>query len=335
MSIRDQVQETPQAVPGSEPIRSPLSPAAASPMTLTASSLLALQASAGNRAVAALVGRSANRRLGRQETATAEPAAATSEPDAGGAPAVTEEGVSDAPSQRYIVPFDRAPLAAAGERIIFRAEFSDPSPASYQLEFTTTGGTFTTAGGPTTRTIAGLTSGNVDFFMPTPWIGVPAVQVVLKVKKVSDGSVQQTETWNFGLKQRYPTTMSQVEGTGEVNLPGVYHYDIGPVVPPVAPPFYQHQTILERFGNWTLGNIQPADIVEAYRLAKGLSTAAAVSAHFLGDYAGSNGTFTVDANDQIADQHGGIPTCRTSWRTSPPRRTSRSCSRRPTRPSPA
>jgi hypothetical protein len=101
--------------------------------------------------------------------------------------------------------------------------------------------------------------------------------------------------------------MTQREGTGEVSLPGVYTYDIGPAIASGTAPFYEHQTILERFSNWTLGNIQPADIVESYRLAKGLSTAAAVSAHFLGTYAGSNGTFTVNADDRIADQHGGHP----------------------------
>jgi hypothetical protein len=217
------------------------------------------------------------------------------------------ELVTDAPSASYIVPFDRHPLAAPGERVIFRGDFTDPSPASYQLEYSTTGGHFTSATGPTTRTIAGLVSGNVDFFVPTPWNGTSAVQVVLKVKKISDNSIAKTETWDFGLKTRYPTTMTQREGTGETNLPGVYTYDIGPVVIPYVPPYYQHQTILERFGNWSLANIVPADISAAYRTAHSLNTAAAVSQHFLGNYAGNNGTFTVDANDQIADQHGGHP----------------------------
>jgi hypothetical protein len=131
--------------------------------------------------------------------------------------------------------------------------------------------------------------------------------VVLKVRKISDNSVVRTETWNFGLKTRYPTTMTQREGTGEVNLPGVYTYDIGPVVIPLRPPFYEHQTILERFSNWSLANIVPADIVAAYRTANSLNSAAAVSQHFLGNYAGNNGTFTVDGNDQIADRHGGHP----------------------------
>lgn len=217
------------------------------------------------------------------------------------------EFITDAPSASYIVPFDRHPLAAPGERIIFRGVFTDPSPGSYQLEFSTTGGHFSSATGPTTRTIAGLRSGNVDFFVPRPWNGTSTVQVVLRVRKISNNSITQTETWNFGLKSYYPTTMSQQEGTGERNLPAVYHYDIGPARATGTAPFYQHQTILERFGNWILANIRPVDIVPAYRTSHSLNSAPAVSQHFLGNYAGNNGTFTVDSNDRIADQHGGHP----------------------------
>jgi hypothetical protein len=205
------------------------------------------------------------------------------------------------------VPFDRNPRSTAGERIIFRANFTDPLPSDYQLEYSTTGGHFTTAAGPTTRTIAGLISGNVDFFVPAPWNGTTPVQVVLRVRKISDNSIARTETWNFSLATRYPTTMTQQEGTGERDIPAVYNYAIGPALPTGTAPFYEHQTILERFGNWTLANIVPADIVLAYRTTHSLTTAAAVSQHFLGNYAGNNGTFTVDARDRIADQHGGHP----------------------------
>lgn len=221
--------------------------------------------------------------------------------------ALDDEAMVDAPAASYIVPFDRHPLAAAGERIIFSAVFTDPSPASYRLDYSSTGGHFNSASGPTSRSIAGLTSGNVDFFVPTGWLGMNPVQVVLKVVKIADGLPAQTETWDFGLKNRVPTRMTQKETTGERSLPGVYSYDLGPAVVPLLPPFYEHQTILERFGNWTLANIVPADIAEPYRSAHGLTTAAAVFSHFLGNYAGNNGTFTVNAKDQIYDQHGGHP----------------------------
>jgi hypothetical protein len=76
---------------------------------------------------------------------------------------------------------------------------------------------------------------------------------------------------------------------------------------PYAKPYYEHVSILEVFENWRLDNIEPGDIAETYRNAHGLTTAAAVSQHFLAAYAGSNGTFTVDHDDQIADKHNGHP----------------------------
>ncbi|MCA2216211.1 hypothetical protein [Jidongwangia harbinensis] len=254
----------------------------------------------GNRAVSALFAR-----LEDAPVAEAAPVAPAPAPVA-----TSEQSVADAPAAAYIVPFDRAPLSAPGERIIFRARFTDPAPADYQLEYSTTGGVFTTVAGPTTVTVPGLDSGNVDFFLPTPWLGAPPVQVVLRVRKIADNSVSATHTWNFGLKTRVPTTITQQEGTGEISLPGVYTYDIGPAIVPLMPPFYEHQTILERFANWRLGNVAPADIAPAYRTAHGLTTADAVSRHFLGTYAGNNGTFTVNADDRIADRHGGHPDLR-------------------------
>jgi hypothetical protein len=101
--------------------------------------------------------------------------------------------------------------------------------------------------------------------------------------------------------------MTQQEGTGEVDLPGDYTYDIGPARPSGTRPFYQHQTILEGFDNWSIGNIAPADITEAYRNAHGLTSAAAITTHFIGAYPGLNGTFTVDADDQVGDRHNGHP----------------------------
>ena len=232
------------------------------------------------------------------------PAAAQPE-SASAAPPTEKEAVQNAPAVAYSVPFDHHPLAAPGERIIFNSIFTDPSPQDYQLEYSTTGGHFTAANGAVTKTIAGLNSGNVDFFVPTPWDGRSAVQVVLKVTKKSDNSVAHTETWDFGLKTHFPTTMTQREGTGERELPGVYTYDIGPALASGSAPFYQHLTILERFGDQTLANIDPADIKPAYRASHALNSKAAVSQHFVDKGSGGNGTFTVDGSDRIADQHGG------------------------------
>lgn len=209
------------------------------------------------------------------------------------------------PAESYLLPYDHSPLAAPGERIIFFAMFTDPTPNDYQLEYSTTGGHFDSATGPTTKTVAGLIA-NLNFHVPTPWTGTPAVQVVFRLRRISNNSVIRTETWNFGLKTRYPTTMAQVETTGERTMPADYTYNIGPRLRTGTAPFYQHQTILERFGTWSLANIAPADIKGAYRTQHSLNSTAAITSHFLGPTdSGFNGTFTVDANDQIADRHDG------------------------------
>lgn len=216
-------------------------------------------------------------------------------------------GVSDAPTAEYIIPFDRAPLSAPGERIICQAQFTGGTASEYEIVYTTTGGHFTSAAGPTTVTIQGLRSGNVNFYVPTPWNGTDAVTIQMQLKKKSDATIVQTENWTFGKKAYYPTTMTQVEGDGEVALPGRYNYDIGPARTTGTAPFYQHQTILEWFDNWSIANILPADITPAYRTTHGLTSAAAITSHFLGTYAGSNGTFTVSVNDRIRDRHDGSP----------------------------
>ena len=72
-------------------------------------------------------------------------------------------------------------------------------------------------------------------------------------------------------------------------------------------PFYEHQTILEWFDNWSISNIAPEDIREAYRTTHGLTSTAAITTHFIGTYAGNNGTFTVNASDRVGDRHGGHP----------------------------
>lgn len=216
-------------------------------------------------------------------------------------------GVSDAPTERYIVPFDRSPLAAAGERIICRAEFTGRHARRHELTYTAVGGHFDRADGPATKTIRGLVSGNVDFFVPTPWNGTDPVTITLELRKRRGGQVLRTETWAFGPKTCYPTTMTQQEGTGEVALPGVYRYAIGPARDGATAPFYQHQTILERFDGWSISNITPADIQPRYRRRHHLESAAAITNREIGPYHGNNGTFTVNAADRIADQHGGHP----------------------------
>jgi hypothetical protein len=244
------------------------------------------------------------------EASTGREGEETAAPGAGGAThgqetEHAEPAQQDAPAARYIVPFDRAPRSSPDERVIFRAEFTDPHPAHYRIEFSTTGGHFDSQTGATTKTIAGLTSGNTDFFIPTGWNGTDTMRVVMRLKKVSDGSTVQTETWNFRARGTAPTTMTQQENDSERNLPGVYSYLMGPALATGSRPFYRHQSILEWFEGHTISNIAPADIQEAYRNTHGLTSADAITNHFIGAYSGNNGTFTVDSADKVYDQHGG------------------------------
>jgi hypothetical protein len=266
--------------------------------------LLGLQRRAGNAAVAAMI-QGARR---PSQVVDGPEAAVDAGPVPGPAPGTDEStAVRDAPAKVYVGPFDRNPLSSPGERIIMEAEYRDATPSDYQLEWTATGGHFASQTGPQTLTQAGLASGNVAFFVPTGWLGLDGVRVQLVVRKLSDRSVARTETWSFGLKARIPTTMTQQQGGDERDLPSRYRYDIGPPIPPYAKPYYEHVSVLEAFENWRLANVEPGDIAEPYRNANGLTTAAAVSQHFLPAYAGSNGTFTVDHDDQIADKHNGHP----------------------------
>ncbi len=208
------------------------------------------------------------------------------------------------PAQSYLVPFDRAPLSAPGERIIFRSELTFPLPDYHQLVYTAVGGTFDTDTGPATKTIPGILSGNQNFFIGAAWTGATPVTVKLEVKCRSDNSVAFTDTWTFGKKANFPTTITQQEGEGEVALPGRYSYKLGPDIGGDAVDDYLHQTILERFDPPTC-NITFMELKPTFRAAHPeISTDDQVREHFFGG-AGLNGTFTVSAGDMIYDRHGG------------------------------
>jgi len=133
-----------------------------------------------------------------------------------------------APVPQTLIPFDRNPLAAPGERIIFNDDFTHASPGEFQLVYTGVGGKFDSATGAASKTVAGLRSGNVDFFVNAAWNGTDAVTVKLEVKKTADGTVVQTVNWTFGKKRYYPTTIAQQETEDERPLPSSYSYKLGP-----------------------------------------------------------------------------------------------------------
>jgi hypothetical protein len=89
-------------------------------------------------------------------TTSSEVAHAAPEPGVGETPMPgprTPGAITDAPRATYLVPFDRAPLAAPGERIICSAEFTGGTASDYEMVYTGVGGHFTTATGPMTVTI--------------------------------------------------------------------------------------------------------------------------------------------------------------------------------------
>ena len=184
----------------------------------------------------------------------AAPATPALPPRIGGHPAPVA-----APTENYVVPFDQHPLSAPGEQIIFNDQFDHATPNLFQLKFTATGGKFDTATGPAVKTIPGLVSGNQFFFINSTWDGTSAVSVTLQVQKVADSSVVWTRTWTFGKKVHYPTMITQQEAEGEVALPGVYSYKLGPDLGADGVDDYLHQTILESFGQRTC-NITMADL---------------------------------------------------------------------------
>jgi hypothetical protein len=209
------------------------------------------------------------------------------------------------PALTYDVPFDRAPRSSPGERIIFNERLTYPLPHDYhKLVYTATGGGFDAAGGAASKTINGLTSGNLDFFIDAAWTGAAAVTVKCEVKTRSTDLVVRTIDWTFSKKTTVPTEMRQIEGEGRVALPGVYSYKLGPDIGTAGGPDYEHQTILERFGARTC-NITMAELKPAFQTAHPeITSDADICAHFFGT-SSSNGTFTVDASDQVYDQHGG------------------------------
>jgi hypothetical protein len=211
------------------------------------------------------------------------------------------------PVRDTLIPFDFNPLSAPGERILFNDTYTHASPSEFELVYSANGGTFDTAAGAATKTVPGLTSGNVSFFIGSAWDGTTPVNVTLSARHRTSGNVMLTDTWNFGKKVNLPTTITQQEAEGERALGSTYSYKVGPDRGADNVDDYLHQTILETFGQRTC-NIAVADLKPEFRSAHPeITSPESVTAHFFGT-SSNNGTFTVSAGDKIYDQHnGGMP----------------------------
>lgn len=233
------------------------------------------------------------------------------------------ERAFNVPAPAALIPFDQNPLSSMGERIIFNSTYADAAPvpgAAYVLRYTANGGTFDTRDGPTVKDVQGFVSGNVNFYVSSRWYGQHAVNVTLDLWQflpapaaVGGGpapaapapAVINTNVWNFAYRGSSPTKMAQAETEGERALGSVYTYLVSG---PRAGSLYQGHTILERFQPNSC-NIEYNDLRPAFRTANpGIRTNAQITEHFFGG-PGNNGTFTVDAANQIYDVHGGgVPT---------------------------
>jgi hypothetical protein len=228
-------------------------------------------------------------------------------PDPANAPtATTAPTATAAPTEDYVVPFDRNPLVLAGEEVLFNDVFKHATPADFQLAYTGTGGTFDTLDtGSANKTVAGLNSGNLPFFVKSTWDGKTAVTVQLQVQRTSDKSAVLTYNWTFGKKVNIPTTITQSETEGDRPLGSAYTYTLGPHVGAAGTDSYLHETVLERFEAPTC-NITLAELKPEFKTAHpGITTTEQITNHFWPGGSGSNGTFTISAGDHMYDQHGG------------------------------
>ena len=213
---------------------------------------------------------------------------------------------SDAPPvEKYVIPFDRNPKSIKGETIIFGAVFDHTTPNQYKQVWTSKGGDFDAKdSGTSDKEFAGLYKRNLYWIIDDEWDGATDTEVKLEVQKTSDNSVVKTYEWKFSEKPYFPTEITQQEGEGERNMPGVYRYKVGPDRGEDGTDDYIGHTILETFGQNTT-NLKLDDIKEDYATDNGLTSDADVATHFF-PTGSNNGTFTVSAGDRIADRHSGF-----------------------------
>jgi hypothetical protein len=207
------------------------------------------------------------------------------------------------PHERFVIPFDSVPQSAPGETVLFHALFDGAPSREFQYVFTGVGGKF---GGAATRAVPGLDSDNVPFVIDSAWDGRSAVTVKLELKRLADSSVVKTWNWTFSRKMRLPTTIRQEQPEDALPLGTSYDYKLGPDLGGDGKIDYGHQTILETFGTPTC-NVKVGDLKPDWRKQNASvdSDAAILTHFFLGGGGGANGTFTVDADDKIHDQHDG------------------------------
>lgn len=217
------------------------------------------------------------------------------------------------PREEYQAPFDVAPLSSAGERVLFNGNYvviPEAVEHYHELVATATNGSFDTQGGPVTKTfrtgyeVNRIDTGNVSFFIPDQFEAGDTASVKIEIKARSTGRVLRTKTWNFTPRTQAPTELDQLEpGNEEKDIPGVFSYHAGPAIDGADPPYYEHHTVLEEFLSRT-SNLDVDDMEQEWLTANGITDKRALDTKLFSG-ASNNGTFVLDDEDKMFDQHGG------------------------------
>jgi hypothetical protein len=217
---------------------------------------------------------------------------------------------ADPPAILHNLPDDTAPLSAPGEQVDFSLLGQSGRPDAFETIYTTVGGNFDRPGGPTTLTLPGHGALHQPFFVPSGWNGTDPVGVDVKIRRKSDGAIFAEKHWQFGKKVFAPTSLSPFEnGPQPISQGGevVFSYLLNPQPPAgwtgtPGGPYYQHDTIRERFEGSTC-NVKPAELKpEVADANPGLTTPEAIAGAFFPSQA-YNASFTVSSKDIIEDRH--------------------------------
>lgn len=218
-------------------------------------------------------------------------------------------------SVRYSVPLDKNNIqASAGETMIFGvvAQDSGSSGDRYTTNYTVAGaGEFDTAGsGTRSKQVNGIVSRNVYMITNSNWSS-GTITVTAKIRNQTHNRDEVTIIWT--IRQRTgpaPTGLTKVAGPSASSwsrAPAVYTYKATPDRGADGRADYQGQTVLEAFGQVSPLGFTMADLKTTWKRANPtLNTPTKVARHIWNS--GGNGTFVFNAQDRIADRHGGFGT---------------------------
>jgi hypothetical protein len=199
-------------------------------------------------------------------------------------------------------------------------DFDGTGPYVITMTITGPGSWDSLDSGTKTTTRNSLSTGNIFLYANSNW---PDGQTITVTAKVTDGggappapdvgTVKDpdfTITWTIVKRSTCPTTIQTVVGAINVfraDIPAVYTYHLGPALPaPAMAPYYENQTILESFQAVSAFNFTMTDVLMAFKTAHpAITTPDMVVQFFWPLNIFNNGTFVINSDDRMADQHSG------------------------------